>query len=326
VNRRRFFGVSLGVLAGLAYGLGPLFFKGYVLPAGVGVISMLAWRTIVAAVLSWLFVLAQPSMRRAIRTLDAGLILRLMITGGIYLLNAFVYYAAIERIDISLAALLLGIYPALVAVASIRLGYQLEGRLAWASLAIVLVGAALTVGGVSGSGDQLGLALGVAAPVTYALYILLAARLAGERPGQTAHMRSSDGGPAGVAAPVAGAVLVTGMMILAVGCAALSGSPLLPNTIPSAAWPGLIGIGIFPAAIGVQAFYACAARVGAAQASLITMLEPAFVVVLGMVFLADTFTVVQAVGAATIFGGVIIAQLSTPAGSPERETSEALTQ
>jgi len=69
------------------------------------------------------------------------------------------------------------------------------------------------------------------------------------------------------------------MATLCVGVVARE--PLLPNQIPSAAWPGLVGIGIFAAAIAIQAFYASAARIGAAQASLMATVEPIVVIFLG---------------------------------------------
>ena len=39
MDRRRVVGIALGALAGAAYGTGPLFFKAYVYPAGVGWIA-----------------------------------------------------------------------------------------------------------------------------------------------------------------------------------------------------------------------------------------------------------------------------------------------
>jgi len=67
-------------------------------------------------------------------------------------------------------------------VLSMRLGYPFRGKLAWGSLAVVLVGAILTIGGIGAGVDQLGIAIGALSPLTYAIYIILAAWMAGERP------------------------------------------------------------------------------------------------------------------------------------------------
>jgi drug/metabolite transporter (DMT)-like permease len=314
MNRRRVVGIGLGALAGAAYGTGPLFFKKYVYPAGVGWIEMLMWRFLFAMLVSWAWMALQPRAREALRLLDRRTTARLLFTGAFFIVNASVYYAAIERIDISLVALLMSAYPALVAVLSLRLGYRFEGRLAWGSLAIVILGSILTIGGVNAGTSEEGIVLALLSPVAYAFYIVLTAFIAGERPGQTADMRSRGRG-AEVPPPVAGAVMMTGTWITTLVVAALAGRPLLPNEVPAGAWPGLMGIGLFAAAVAIQAFYASAARIGAAQASLMATLEPVVVIFLGIIFLGEAFSPVRAVGAVVVLGGVLLAQLATPSES-----------
>jgi drug/metabolite transporter (DMT)-like permease len=311
MDRRRITGIGLGALAGAAYGTGPLFFKAYVYPAGVDWIAMLVWRFAFAALVSWLWLLAQPRARAELRELDRPTVARLLFTGAFFIVNASVYYAAIERIDISLVALLMSIYPALVAVVSLRLGYKFEGRLAWGSLAIVILGTALTIDGINPNTNQLGIVLALLSPIAYSAYIILTAWMAGERPGQTADMRSRGKG-AEVSPPVAGAVMMTGTFMATLVLGVLAREPLLPNQIPAAAWPGLAGIGIFAAAIAIQSFYASAARIGAAQASLMATVEPIVVIFLGITFLGEAFTPLRVVGAAVVLSGVLLAQFATP--------------
>src|ERR1035437_4659937 len=311
MNRRRIVGIGLGALAGAAYGTGPLFFKAYVYPAGVDWIAMLVWRFAFATVVSWVWLLAQPSARAALRGLDRRTVLQLLFNGAFFIVNASVYYAAIERIDISLGALLMSAYPALGAVVSLRLGYRFEGRLAWGSLAIVVLGSVLTIGGVTPGTNQGGIILALMSPIAYAAYIILTAWTAGERRGQTADMRSSGKG-AEVPPAVAGAVMMTGTWAATLVVGVLAREPLLPTQIPAAAWPGLAGIGVFAAAIAIQAFYASAARIGAAQASLMATVEPIVVIFLGITFLGEAFAPVQALGAAIVLAGVLLAQFATP--------------
>ena len=314
MDRRRITGIGLGALAGAAYGTGPLFFKAYVYPAGVDWIAMLVWRFAFAAIVSWLWLLAQPQARTALMTLDRRTVGRLLFTGAFFLVNASVYYAAIERIDTSLVALLMSIYPALVAVVSLRLGYRFEGRLAWGALAIVILGTVLTVGGVNPNTNQGGIILALLSPIAYSGYIILAAWMAGERPGQTADMRSRGKG-AEVSPPVAGAVMMTGTFLATLVVGILAREPLLPTQIPLAAWPGLAGIGVFAAAVAIQAFYASAARIGAAQASLMATVEPIVVIFLGITFLDEAFAPIRVVGAAVVLTGVLLAQFATPSES-----------
>jgi len=314
MNRRRLVGIGLGALAGAAYGTGPLFFKKYVFPAGVGWIEMLMWRFLFAMVVSWLWLALQPKARAACRELDRRTVGRLMFTGAFFILNASVYYAAIERIDISLVALLMSAYPALVAVLSLRLGYRLQGRLAWGSLLIVIVGSVLTIGGVNAGTSSEGIVLALLSPIAYAIYIMITAFMAGERPGQTADMRSQGQG-AETPPAVAGAVMMTGTFIATLLLALVTRQPVLPTEVPSGAWPGLFGIGFFAAAVAIQAFYASAARIGAAQASLMATVEPVVVIILGIAFLDESFSPIRAVGALVVLSGVLLAQTATPSES-----------
>ncbi|MGZ6267064.1 MAG: DMT family transporter [Candidatus Limnocylindrales bacterium] len=314
MDRRRVVGVALGALAGAAYGTGPLFFKGYVLPAGVDWIAMLVWRFFFASLVSWAWLLAQPGARAELRELDGKTVARLLLTGAFFVVNASVYYASIERIDISLVALLMSAYPALVAVLCLRLGYKFQSRLAWGSLAIVLLGTVLTIGGVKPDTDREGILLALLSPVAYAVYIVLTAWMAGERPGQTADMRSRGRG-AEVSPPVAGAVMMTGTFVATLVVGLVTREPLLPTQIPAAAWPGLLGIGVLAAAVAIQAFYASAARIGAAQASLMATVEPVVVIVLGITFLNEAFSPIRAIGAAIVLAGVLLAQIATPSES-----------
>jgi drug/metabolite transporter (DMT)-like permease len=310
MNRRRVVGIALGALAGAAYGTGPLFAKG-VNHAGLDSIALLAWRFLFAMIVSWAWLLAQPRARAALRDLDHRTVARLLFTGAFFVVNATVYYSAIQRVDISLVALLMYSYPALVAVLSMRLGYPLRGKLAWASLGLVLIGAILTIDGIKPDTNQLGIFLAMLSPIAYAFYILLTAWMAGERPGQTADMRSKGMG-AEVPPAVAGAVMMTGTWLTMFAIAVFAREPLLPGQVPAEAWPGLIGIGVFAAAIAIQAFYASAARIGAAQASLMATVEPLVVIALGVSFLGERLDTLQIAGAGLVLLGVVLSQTATP--------------
>lgn len=310
MERRRLVGIALGGIAGAAYATGPLFAKG-VYGAGLDWLGLLAWRFFFAVIVSWTWLLIQPRARASLRTLDTKTAARLLFTGAFFVVNASVYYASIQRIPISLVALLLYAYPTLVALLSLRLGYPLRGRLAWSSLVFISLGSVLTIGGIEGRVDPLGIFLALLSPAIYSLYIVLAAWMAGERPGATADMRT-EGRGAEIAPPVAGAVMMTGTWLTTLAMAIVGREPLTPNLVPLAAWPGLIGIGIFAAAIAIQAFYASAARIGAAQASLMSTVEPLVTIGLGVAFLGEALSLEQVAGGALVLTGVAMAQLATP--------------
>ena len=188
-----------------------------------------------------------------------------------YVSNTATYYAGIEAVDLSLAALIVYVYPPVVAVLALRLGRPLEGRRAWTALGIALAGVVLAIGGIDASTapplDKLLLVM--ASPLLYAVWIILAARVSGERSDRTGH--DSE---AGADATVAGALMLATTGIAYWTACLVTAHPVLPAEIPSAAWPGILGVAVIAGFFAVQGFYAGARRVGAAQASLISTVEP----------------------------------------------------
>ncbi len=108
----------------------------------------------------------------------------LLLLGALYVGNSYAFFASLQVVPISLASIITYLYPAMVAVMATRFVRRLEGRRAWIALGISLVGVALTLGGIPrGELPPLwGLALAFANAVIYAIWIVLQARLAGERP------------------------------------------------------------------------------------------------------------------------------------------------
>ena len=306
MDRRRAVGIALAVSSACGYGSGPLFAKS-VYASGLDWLALLHWRFLIGMALSWTWLLAQPAARAALRGLTRARWLALLALGAFFVGNAATYYAALETIPASLAALIVYVYPALVAVLALRFGHTLRGRRPWLALAVVTFGVACTVGGIEGRAQPAGIALAVASPVIYAVYIVLAARVAGERRGATADARTAGAG-AETPPSVAAAVMMTGTAALVSLLAAAAHEPVLPWQVPPDAWPGLLGIAVFSTALAVQAFYAGTARVGAAQASLVSTVEPVYTITLATLLFGERLAPAQMVGGAFVIGGVILAQ------------------
>ena len=60
----------------------------------------------------------------------------LILLGIFFLGNSGTYFAGLQYLDASLSALIVYMYPAIVAVLTIRFGRRLEGRRAWGALAL----------------------------------------------------------------------------------------------------------------------------------------------------------------------------------------------
>lgn len=311
MDRRRLVGVLLIIVSAASFGSGALFAKP-VYAEGVGWLTLLAWRFAIAAGLSWAWLLVNSGRRAGLRRLDRRRVLVALILGVVYLGNSSTYYAALETVSASLAALIVYIYPAIVAVLTLRLGRPLEGRRAWLALAMALLGVVLAIGGIpSGSAPPLiGLLQAIASPVIYSIWIIAQARLAGERPD-----RVGDGSSEGTEPASAGALMMTATAIGFWLIAGAGGTPVLPSQIPGDAWPGIVAVAVISTFVAIQTFSAGSRRIGAAQASLISTVEPIWTISLAAIFLDERLGPIQLVGGALVIAGVVVAQL--PRGGHE---------
>jgi drug/metabolite transporter (DMT)-like permease len=304
VNRARATGVALVVISAIAFGSGGLFAKP-VYTAGLDCLTLMCWRFGIAGGLAWVVLLARPSARRALRALPRRTLLATIGLGVLYVGNTATYFAGIQTVPLGLSALIVYIYPPLVAVLALRLGRPLEGRRAWTALGIGVIGVILAVGGIDASTAPpiSGLLLVGAAPVIYSVWIILAARLSGERSDRVGH--DAD---AGTPASVIGALMLSSTAVVYWIMGIATHHPLLPADIPGTAWPGILGVGIVAGFVSVQAFYAGAQRVGAAQASLLSTVEPLWTISASALLYGERLAPAQLVGGVLILVAVVLSQ------------------
>jgi drug/metabolite transporter (DMT)-like permease len=311
-------GIILTVISAFAFGSGALFAKP-VYAAGVGWHELMAWRFLIGAAAAWMWIALYPKARAGLRSLDRRALAVSIALGVLYTGNSATYYAGLEEVSASLAGLMVYTYPAIVAVISLQVGRPLEGRRAWTALAIALAGVALAVGNI---GDEapppvFSLVLVALSPVIYSVWIVLAARLSGERRTGTGADRGADDAADPTAA---GAVMLSATAVTYWVSALVLDRPVLPAEIPTEAWFGIVGVGLVATFIAVQAFYAGAHRIGAARASLVSTVEPVWTIVLASLLFAESLTPLQLVGGALILIGVVVAQ--TGGGGARRAASE----
>jgi drug/metabolite transporter (DMT)-like permease len=307
VDRRRLFGVALIVASAVGFGSGTILSKP-IYATGLDWLQLLAWRFTIGAAVAWTWILMSPARRASLRRLNRRPALIAVGLGVWFTGNAGTYYAGLETVPASLAGILVYLYPATVAVLSVRFATRLAGRRPWIALGIALVGVVLALGGidVATAPPITGIALVLASPLIYAGWIVLSARLAGERSDRLAHESDSSGGVDDAA--TASALMISATAAVFVVAALVARRPVLPGDIPGDAWPLLVAIGFASTFLGIQAFYAGARRIGAAQAALISTIEPLTIVALAWLALHETLSPIQLIGAALIIVGVLIAQ------------------
>ena len=280
-------GVLLIVVSATAFGAMAVFARlAYDGGADVGAVLFLRF-TIAAAAMALLLRLRGQRWPRG-RDLVG-----LAAMGGVgYVGQSAAYFTALTMASASLVALLLYAYPAVVTVLSAVLLRQRLTRRTVTALVVALVGAALTAGPEL-RGRPLGVALGASAALIYSAYILVGSRLtprAGSLPSATVVMAAAAAVYAGVAAVQ---------------------RPAFPST--AAGWAAVVAVALVSTVVAITTFFAGLARLGPADASTLSTLEPVVTVALAVVVLDESVRPLQLVGGVLILSAVVLLSVA-PAG------------
>lgn len=235
---------------------------------------------------------------RGLRWPRGRLLAGLAAMGGVgYVGQSLSFFTALTLAPASLVALLLYAYPAIVTVlSSVLLGTRLTpGKVV--ALGVALTGTALTLGPEL-DGKPLGIVLGLSAAFIYSGYILAGSRLT----------------PLSGALPSAAVVMAAAAAVYA--AIVVVQRPTFPSTAGS--WAAVAGIAVVSTVVAVTAFFAGMERVGAADASTLSTLEPVVTVVLAAVVLDERITVVQLAGGLLILAAVIGLARTAPTTSVDR--------
>ena len=219
-------------------------------------------------------------------------LLALMLMGAIgYVGQSYCYFASLKYASAGVTALLLYLYPALVSL----LGWWILRRPLSTARAVALVlalaGCAMTVAGAM-QGTAPGIMLGLAAALIYATYILI-----GER------VTRGVGSVQSSAVVILSAAAVYGGAWLAEGGG-------LPQT--AAGWIAASGIALFSTVLAILGFFAGLSRLGAADASTASTLEPVTTIVLAAIFLGESLSPLQWAGGAIILVAVVLIARQSP--------------
>ncbi|HJW09867.1 MAG TPA: EamA family transporter [Holophagaceae bacterium] len=275
-------GLILVALSGLCFGLLPVFNR-QAAAAGLGVPTLLSLRFLLAggALWAWLLLRREPvTLRPAQRT-------GFVFMGLLYTLGSGLYFYSSRRIPVALTALLLYVYPALVALWEWAAGrHPLKGR-GLVALLCSLAGTALAVGSPGKATDPWGLLMALLTALTYTVYMVLGARL-----------------QKGVPALLSSAWIITsaGLLFLAAALASGSWQPLLALK----AWKPLAGLAVLCTLLPIPLLLAGMARIGAARASVMSTLEPLGAAFFGAVLLSEWLRPIQWIGGALILAAVIL--------------------
>jgi drug/metabolite transporter (DMT)-like permease len=271
--------IALVLLSALGFGSMALFTK-LAYAEGVSPTMLLSLRFLLAAGL-----LAPLIRLRRLRLPRGGALAGFALMGALYTAQSQSYFTALLHASSGLVGLLLYIYPVLVSLLSLLLGWDKLDRRTVLSLALAIAGIAITLGGDL-QGQPIGIALGVLAAAIYAVYILLGSRLS----------QGTD--------PLAATFVIMAAAALGNTTLALTGGHAMPAS--ATAWLAIGAIALFSTVIAIAAFLIGIKYIGASQASIISTLEPVITICLGVGFLGESVTAGQLAGGAMVLAAVIL--------------------
>jgi drug/metabolite transporter (DMT)-like permease len=274
--------IALILLSALGFGSMALFAK-FAYAAGADPSTLLALRfTLAVAILA-------PVVRlRRLRLPRGSALAGFVLMGLLYTAQSQSYFTALLHASSGLVALLLYIYPVLVTVLAVALGWERLDRRTLVLLALAIGGMAIMLGD-NLEGQPLGVALGLAAAGIYAVYILIGGRVSG----------GTD--------PLAATLVIMTVAALGNGMLALGGDAAFPRG--ALAWAAVGAIALFSTVLAIACFLAGIKYVGASQASIISTAEPVITLCLGVGLLGESVSAGQLAGGAMVLAAVVLLAL-----------------
>jgi drug/metabolite transporter (DMT)-like permease len=260
---------SAGLCWGLGFPLGKLALR-EVEPA-----HMVLLRFMVASIVALPFALASAETRALFRSPPV------LMAGAFYGLAFVVQFEGLAGVTVTLAALLVGAMPALIAVAAYLMGEHVS-RASWTGVAAATAGAALIAGKPGGAGTAVGIALSLTSLLIFLAWLLALKRVAASRSAM------------GVSAVT---LIVATLTVLPVALL-LHGPP--PIALSGVAWGGIIGQGLLSTFLATAAWQYGASRVDSASAGVFINVEPLVGSMLGIGLFGDP------AGWPLLLGGVLI--------------------
>lgn len=215
--------------------------------------------------------------------------------GVLYFVQGACFFASVDRGSPGLAALLLYAYPPIVVVlGAVVLGVRPRRPVVLASL-VALAGTAMIIGPTVADGNPSAIAFGLTTAFTYSAYILIGSRVLGDLD------------------PIWSSIVI---MATAAACNVvhyLVSSPRPAGPSTGSAWAAVAALALISTVIPVSTFLAGLARIGAADASTLSSLEPATSVVLSAIVIGEDLTLWTLAGGLLVIAAVVaIGRLRPP--------------
>lgn len=279
-------GSLYALLSGFSYGL-----LGYfgikIMDAGLSVFNMLFWRFFVASLLIIVIMCVQTRSERGSRT-D---MFKMFCCGALlHGTGSIIYFLASKYIGTGLAMVIFFTFPAIVMLINWLIHKSRPTPLYFVAITVILAGLALLVDPSDLKLDLIGIGLGMISAGIYALYIIYSKKT--QLP------------------PLTSTLMVSAGTALTCFICALAGSTL---TVPTSlsVWANIVSLGVVCTAIPILFLLEALKNISSEKASMLSVLEPVFVLFFGIILLDEAVSTRQILGTIVILTGALITLLSS---------------
>lgn len=279
----RLTGVAFCVISAACYGFLGLFGV-HILGAETSLQSMIGWRFTLAAAALWLIVLATRRRIQGGRAMIQPLVMGFVI----YSVQTSLYFLAVQKLSVGLAALLLYTMPAMVVVVEILRRTERATPGLIGSVVLAVGGVAVTMLGPGSAATSLiGILCGVGSAISYTVYYY----------GMETMPPHSD-------ALVSSAWVCTGAALSQILVGTILGSyDWTPDPV-AFAW--LVAMALICTVVALTLLMIGIRSAGPAIASVVSCVEPIMSVLLGAAFVGDPFGPAQILGTVGVVAAVVL--------------------
>lgn len=283
----RYKGLNAALLSAFLLGLTPIFGK-QAINAGLTGLGVVAYRTFFAALLLFLFMAA--FQRKYLYIYPVGLV-GCLIAGWVNGLGSLFFYSALGRLDAGIGQLLYSLYPFFV-VFWMLLDGQVPSRLTTLRLVLVLPAILLLVQSGGKTVDIVGVLMMLVASVLYALHLPINQRVLVDIPAPTVTLYT-----------LLAMTAMVGPVYL------FSSSAFIPQSMNI--WTPLIGLTIVTLLSRVMLFLGVK-NIGGVQTAIIGLGELVVTLALAQVWLHESLTKSQWIGAALLVLSILLSGMEKP--------------
>jgi len=276
-------GELYATISGLMYGLVG-YFGINIINAGNSVGNMTFWRCIISAIIAAIIILLKCT-KLEVKKSD---IFKIFIYGAIfYGPCSMLFFYASRYIGTGLAMVIFFTYPAIVVLINKFLYKNTISRIYYISITVILVGMFFLADFGDTKFSITGIILGLFSALGYGCYM------------------ASSQSVSNVDPVLSTCVVSLGCAFAGIIAAMFQGAFSIPYEIST--WMNILGMALISTTLPILLLLEAMKYISSTKASILSVLEPVFVVIFGMILLGEQISLMQGFGVMIVLGGAMLA-------------------